>query len=357
MKIETPGSRHKRQIILKGVYEDNLRIKDRKTAGPTRRTTPQAPPPRRTLWTARLALVFTSILIVVGGFQVYKELQAKQRGSEIGPTASSDPALSVSERFEQQFGSAIDPGLSRDGTEDLEREVPLANLFGLQVKTIVIDAGHGGRDPGASGPTGLPEKVITLDVAKRLQRRLEDHGYRILMTRDDDAKMTLRQRVTFANDNGADLFVSIHVNAIPVDTLTFVETFYFSPRGDAKARRLAELENEDSGYSMAEWRDAIENIGNTMKFQESKHLATSIQKMLYRNMHEVNDDVDDWGVRSGPFVVLLGVEAPAVLAEISVISNPKEEHKLYTPQYREQLAMSLEAGIVDYLNPSLSEGN
>jgi N-acetylmuramoyl-L-alanine amidase len=93
-------------------------------------------------------------------------------------------------------------------------------------------------------------------------------------------------------------------------------------------------------------------MGNTMKFQESKQLAGSIQKMLYRNMRRMNNDISDWGVKRGPFVVLLGVEVPGVLAEISVISNREEEAKLNTPEHREQIAQSLEAGIVNYLHPA-----
>lgn len=341
MKIETPGTRSKRKDILRGVYEDNLKMTNR--AG-----VPRIRGSRWSLWGSRLAMGLAGLLVVVGGFQVYQELQAKQQSEPVAVPVAV-------EQIHEAFGSPDDPGLRRDES----REVPIANLFGLQVRTIVIDAGHGGRDPGAVGPTGLPEKVITLDVARRLQRRLNDYGYHIVMTRDDDTKMTLRERVVFAKEHAADLFISIHVNALPVDTLTTVETYYFDPQGSAEAQRLAELENQDSGYSMAEWRNAFEKIGNTMKFQESKQLATSIQKTLYRNMRRVNGDVNDWGVRSGPFVVLVGVEVPAVLAEISVISNRAEEAKLYTAAYREQLATFLEAGIVNYLQalPETDEPN
>ncbi len=332
MKLETPGAKNKRQAILRGVYEDNLKMKNK--AARLQR------PPFLSIWGARVAVVLAGFLVVLGGFQVYQEIQAKQRSDAV--------VLSPAERIAQEFGSVDDPGLRSDP----DREVPIANLFGLQVRTIVIDPGHGGRDPGAVGPTGLTEKDITLDVARRLQRRLEhDYGYDILMTRDDDRKMSLRQRVAFTKEHDADLFISIHVNALPVDTLTTVETYYFSPRGNAKTQRLAELENQDSEYSYADLVNSFEKIGNTMKFQESKQLATSIQRTLYRNMRQVNGDVTDWGVRSGPFVVLLGVEVPAVLAEISVISNKAEEAKLYTAAYREQLATALIAGVVDYLTP------
>ena len=337
MKLETPGTRSKRQTILRGVYEDNMRMTSREIEG-----LQQASP--WLLWGGRVGLVLAGLLVLVGGFQVYQEIQAKEPVAE-EETVVTPPQITPVERIEQAFGSPTDPGLNRDD----DREVPLASLYGLAVTTIVIDPGHGGRDPGAIGPTDLPEKIVTLDVARRLERRLKDHGYNILMTRTDDRKITLRQRVNFARDNAGDLFISLHVNALPVDTITTIETYYFSPRGTAKSERLAALENQDSGYSVAEWRNALEKLGNTMKIQESKQLATSIQKTLYRNIHRVNSDVNDWGVRSGPFMVLWGVRVPAVLAEISVISNRAEEAKLYTDEYRERLAMSLEAGIVEYL--------
>jgi N-acetylmuramoyl-L-alanine amidase len=289
-----------------------------------------------------VVLALAGFLLVLGGFQVYQEIQAKQRKSLETPA----------ERIAQAYGSPDDPGLRPETADGSTGAMPVANLFGLQVRTIVIDPGHGGKDPGAIGPAGLAEKDVTLDVALRLRRRLErDYGYQILMTREDDRKITPHQRVAYANEQAADLFISIHVNALPVDTLTTVETYYFSPRGSARVERLAALENETSGYSMAEWREAIQNIETTLKFQESKQLATSIQRTHYRNMQRENGEVNDWGVRSGPFIVLLGVEVPAVLAEISVISNRAEEAKLNTAEYREQLAMSLEAGIATYLNP------
>ena len=330
MRLETPGTKNKRRAILRGVYEDNLKMTSKKDARLQR-------PSFWSMWGSRIVMALAGLLVVVGGFRVYREIQAKQSA-----------ALSPAERMAQEFGSPDDPGLS----DAPDREVPIANLFGLEVRTIVIDPGHGGRDPGAVGPTGLAEKDVTLDVAKRLQRRLErDYGYTILMTRDDDRKLSLHQRVDFTKEHDADLFISIHVNALPVDTLTTVETYYFSPEGDTKTRRVAARENKDSDYSYADLVNSFEKIGNTMKFQESKQLATSIQRTLYRNIRRINGDVTDWGVRSGPFVVLLGVEVPAVLAEISVISNKAEEAKLYTAEYREQLAAALVAGVVDYLKP------
>lgn len=345
MKLEGPDTRWRRQAILRGVYEDNLKMADKqvRTAGK------KIGRPGWWLWGTRLALAVTGLLVLFGGVQVYREMQTRQA-----------PPPTPAERMDQEFRSPDDPGAYPDpdaqGLFGTDRELPIASLFDLQVKTIVIDPGHGGIDPGAIGPSGTREKDITLDVARRLKRRLErGYGFTILMTREDDHKVTRHQRVAFANEHDADLFISIHVNAFRAERVNVIETFYFGMQADEQTLQLAALENKASEISNAEFQDTLEKFGKTMKFQESKQLATSIQKTLYRNIRSVNSDVGDWGAKPGPFTVLLGVEVPSVLAEISVISNKAEEAKLNTPEYREQLAMALEAGLVSYLHPEPSE--
>lgn len=230
-------------------------------------------------------------------------------------------------------------------------QVSIADLFDLGVKTIVIDAGHGGRDPGAIGPGGLQEKAVALDLARRLRTRLQQHeGYRILMTRDDDVALTLKERVGFANSNGADLFISLHVNALPVEQPTIVETYYFGPQTDKAAMRVAMKENQQSNYTIANFRDMIRKIGDSFKHYESKNLATSIHNSLYNNIKRQNKKVISWGVKAAPFVVLLGVDTPSVLVEVTTLSNRREERRLKTKKYREKIAGYLEEGIVNYLN-------
>lgn len=322
-----------RRNILHGVYEDNVRM--------TGRGTTLAVRSRRRIvsWTGFVALSVIAGIVVFGEKRAFQEIQAKEAAA----------ARTPEQRIEQEFGSPNDPGLNRN----VNREVPLASLYGLGVQTIVLDAGHGGKDPGAIGPSNLQEKVVALDVALRLKRRLQDHGYRILLTRETDSTVTLRERAEFANERQADLFVSIHVNAFAVDTVSVIQTFYYSPRGTAETERLAEIENRESGYTIAAWKGSLEQFGKAMKVQESKELAHSIQTVLYRNIQRIRDDVADWGVMRGPFMVLWGVEAPAVLTEISVISHPTDETQLKSSEYREHLAMSLEAGIVHYLESTL----
>lgn len=240
---------------------------------------------------------------------------------------------------------------SAAGSRYIEQStVPIASLFDLSVKTIVIDAGHGGRDPGAVGEGGLTEAEVTLDVAQRLKQRLEhSHNYRILLTRTADEYLSLRDRVQFTNERDADLFISLHVNYLPVEPVTSVETYYFGTEVTAETMQLAERENRHSDFSVAEFNEMLQNVSRTMKAQESKEVATSIQRSLYRNIRQLNRDVSDWGVKSAPFMVLLGVQAPAVLAEIAVLSNHAEEEKLAQDEYREMLAAFLEEGISQYL--------
>ncbi|MFO7740419.1 MAG: N-acetylmuramoyl-L-alanine amidase [Desulfatiglandaceae bacterium] len=232
-------------------------------------------------------------------------------------------------------------------------DVSLAELFHLGIKTIAIDPGHGGRDPGAIGHSGLMEKDVTLDIALRLRRMLKEHGnYRILMTRDKDVSLSLKARAQFANQNGADLLISIHVNYIPEQPLVMIETYYFGAQTDAYTLEIAERENRGSEYLMAEFKDMIERISDQFKHQESKFLAMCIQRNLVRNIQHQNGTAVNRGIKPAPFVVLLGADMPSVLAEVTCISSEAEERKLADPAYREEIARYLEGGIVEYLEKS-----
>jgi len=236
----------------------------------------------------------------------------------------------------------------------------LRTIFGLKVRTIVIDPGHGGEDPGTSGHFGTQEKDITLDVAKRLEMRMSRYaGYHILLTRNEDVTLSLAARIDFANSHNADLFVSIHVNNIPNKPYSIIETYYFGPNADRSVLSLAEKENSGAQYSMNDFRTMVQKIGNTLKYQEAKILARSIQDSLFDNIHRDNDNIYNYGVKTAPFIVLLGVEMPSVLTEVTCLSNHEEEKKLNSEEYREDIARYMEEGIIQYLqvknNSSKSE--
>ncbi|MCI0507834.1 MAG: N-acetylmuramoyl-L-alanine amidase [Gammaproteobacteria bacterium] len=237
-----------------------------------------------------------------------------------------------------------------------ESGMPIAELFGLGVNTIVIDPGHGGKDPGAVGNLGVFEKDVALEIAKRLRSRLRKHEhFEVLMTREGDDTISLNDRVEYANANQADLFISIHVNYFPSEH-SFIETYYFGPTDDTTVASLAKLENADSHYEYGEFKDIIQKIGDTLKFQESRQLAHSVQSNLYGRMKKINKQARDHGIKSAPFVVLLGLDAPSILSEVSCFCNPAEEQRLKTAEYRENIAAFLEKGIVSYLNKNTSVG-
>ena len=337
--------------MLQGVYEENLKMDAKPVPIQAQRTYPL-------LWGGGVFLAVSFMLVFMVGtpFRGYSDPLSDL-------ASSSKIAGGEVDALGYAGGREGIPTVSPAGTTavrstplDHPEELQIANLFDLKVKTIVIDPGHGGKDPGAIGRGGVYEKTITMDVARRLKTRLElGYGYRILLTREEDVSMSLRERVAFGSAKGADLFISLHVNYIPGNSVVSIETYYFGAKADANSLRLAERENKGSEYSVAEFNTLISELGSTVKLQESKRLAMSIQQSMYRNSHAMNADVHDWGVKSAPFFVLLGSTAPGVLAEIGVISNIEEEEKLNTGEHRELLAMFLEEGIVNYLNPRSQE--
>jgi N-acetylmuramoyl-L-alanine amidase len=175
------------------------------------------------------------------------------------------------------------------------------------------------------------------------------------MTRASDDTIALNDRVEYANANNADLFISIHINYFPSEK-SFIETYYFGSTNDAKVADLAERENADSHYEYGDFKEIIQKIGDTMKFQESRQLAYSVQTNLYGRMKQINGDTNDHGIKSAPFVVLLNLDAPSILTEVSCFCNPREEKRLTTSEYRENIAAFLEQGIVSYLNKNTSVG-
>jgi N-acetylmuramoyl-L-alanine amidase len=247
----------------------------------------------------------------------------------------------------------------KDNFEDYSLLIPkndytrLSSLFGLGIKTIVVDPGHGGRDPGAIGAKGTKEKDITLDVALRLKQNMTDlDQFNILLTRETDKFLTLAQRVDFAKKNNADLFISIHVNSLPNESVNLIETYYFGPPLTSETYSLAEKENNESQYSVSELIGIIKDIGNTLKRQESETLASAIQYSLYEHLSEKDPAVINSGVKMAPFVVLSQIEVPSVLVEISCITNEEEEAKLMTSKYRQKVASYINEGIIAYMDMS-----
>jgi len=218
----------------------------------------------------------------------------------------------------------------------------------LAIKRVVIDPGHGGGEPGAISDSGVTEKEITLDVALRLRRLLADAPYEVLLTRQTDRLIPLDKRVAFANDNKADLFVSIHVNWLEPRSIRALETYYVGPSDDPATLKLASMENKDSGYSMSDYKKILEKIYVDARHDESRALAKTIQTNLFRTLKPVNPVLENRGVKSAPFVVLIGTQMPAILVEISCLSNDDEVKLLTKDDYRESIALALLQGIRGY---------
>jgi N-acetylmuramoyl-L-alanine amidase len=225
----------------------------------------------------------------------------------------------------------------------------LARTLGLKIGRIVVDAGHGGHDTGTIGPDGVMEKDIVLDVALRLGRLLETRlGADVIYTRDDDTFIPLETRTAIANEHQADLFISIHANSSGDPTARGVETYYLNFTSNADALEVAARENAVSQKSIFELQDLVKKITLKDKIEESRELAADVQESLYGGLATRHSTLKDRGVKKAPFVVLIGANMPSILAEISFVSNPTDEAKMDTPEYRQKIAESLYKGIAKY---------
>ncbi len=220
----------------------------------------------------------------------------------------------------------------------------------LSVRRIVIDAGHGGREHGAISDSGVSEKDITLDIALRLRRLMENAPFEVIMTRETDQKISLEKRVAFANSSNADLFVSIHVNWMEPREIRTLETYFVGATDDPAVLKLASVENRDSGYSLSEYRRLLEKIYLDTRRDESRLLAKTINSALYQSLSEINPQLENRGVKMAPFAVLVGTQMPAVLAEVSCLSNEDDVKLLTNGDYREKIALALLRGIRSYAN-------
>ena len=226
----------------------------------------------------------------------------------------------------------------------------LIRALGLKIGKIVIDPGHGGHDTGTIGPNGLEEKDLVLDVSKRLGKLLDTRlGAEVIYTRDDDTFIPLETRTAIANQEGADLFVSVHANSSSDADARGVETYYLNFTSSAEALEVAARENAVSEKSIHELQDLVKKIALKEKIEESREFATDVEYSLHSGLAAKNPGLRDRGVKKAPFIVLIGANMPSILAEISFVSNPGDERRLGTPEYRQRIAESLYRGIAKYV--------
>ena len=235
-----------------------------------------------------------------------------------------------------------------------------SSAFPLSVRRVVLDAGHGGSDPGATAAE-MMEKEITLDIGQRLRTLLEQDGFDVVATRDTDRTIALKDRALLANDSKGDIFLSIHVNALEKFTDSRgIETYYLGATSDPSLTALAAHENRVSGYSVSDMRKLLEGVYADARREESHELATAVQKKLFTSLRRDDAGLENWGVKRAPFIVLVATDMPAILAEVGCISNEKEAAMLRRPEYRQKIAAALFEGIRAYAGtsqPPPSKGN
>ena len=222
--------------------------------------------------------------------------------------------------------------------------------LGLEPRRILIDPGHGGHDPGTTSRKGLREKDLVLDISKRVAELLRTRAFEVLMTRDSDIFIPLEERTAIANSKGADIFVSIHINASRSTRPRGTETYFLNLSTDPDAAEVAARENASSTRRLSELNHLLQKVMNNSKITESRELATRIQDAMASTLLPSKNDARNRGVKKAPFYVLLGAQMPAVLVEVAYLSNQKDEALLNDPNYRQKVAESIAYGINSYHN-------
>ena len=229
-------------------------------------------------------------------------------------------------------------------------DAPKAVLKKRRIR-IVLDPGHGGKDPGAIGRRGLKEKDVTLKLSKLLKARLSKNikASSIITTRDTDEFIPFEERTAIANKNDADLFVSIHINASPRRSASGVETYILNIANDEDARRVAERENATSRKAVDDLEYILTDLMKTAKTNDSILLATAVNGSVVNSLGSKYSGIKSNGVKGAPFYVLVGTRMPAILVEVSFISNPVEEKRLRDERYLRAVADGITKGIIEYL--------
>lgn len=229
----------------------------------------------------------------------------------------------------------------------------LRQALGLKIRTIVIDPGHGGHDPGAVGPNGVKEKDINLKIAKELKKILDSKGKeigveKVYLTRSKDRFIPLEERTAIAKKLGADLFISIHCNASRNRKAVGSETYILSFTKDKRALEVAARENATTTKRVSDLDDILKKYLLSSKIEESEKFATYVQNSIYNTVSPRYKRFKNKGVKRAPFIVLIGADIPSILVETSFISNPTEERRLNNSKYRVRIAQGIYEGIKRY---------
>jgi N-acetylmuramoyl-L-alanine amidase len=231
-----------------------------------------------------------------------------------------------------------------------DRTVSLARQLGLNVKRIVIDPGHGGKDPGCFVSGGIKEKDIVLSIAKILSDKIEKKiGCEVMLTRTDDVFIPLERRTAVANMKKADLFISLHINAHRSKKIWGLETYFLNMATDRRAVMVAARENATSEKNISDLQTILNDLMLNTKIHESSRLAHEVQKGMMSYTSKRYSNVKDLGVKQAPFYVLIGAQMPAILVETGFITNATEQKRLVSKGYQEEIAEGIVKGITEYI--------
>ncbi len=235
-------------------------------------------------------------------------------------------------------------------TRHRDSEPSLVEQLGLKYRRVVIDAGHGGHDTGAIGPTGVREKDVALSIALKLRDRLVALGLDVLLTRDDDTFVHLEERASIANTAKGDLFISVHCNAAPRKELRGIETYTLNTSSNRYSIRLAARENAASRRGVNDLQYILADLATKANTDDSAALADRVQRSMVRTLKAKHAGVRDLGTKEALFHVLLGAKMPAILVETSFLSNPAEEKLLASKDYQEDAATAIAEAVKDFLD-------
>lgn len=252
------------------------------------------------------------------------------------------------------FGQEQEPEWKKILSElDLEKSVNkninLKNALGLKVNRIILDPGHGGKDPGAVHGKNHYEKIVVLKIAQILKKKLQASlpKTQILLTRKIDSAIALEKRTAFANSQKGDLFISIHVNSFTNSKIQGIETYYLNLTTNERALKLSARENSSSSKNVSDLQNILNELVNHTKIPESKKLAQNVQNAIVKELSAYK--AKNLGVKKAPFLVLIGTQMPSILVEVGFISNPTERARLSQTSYLQKLAAGIEKGIIHYI--------
>jgi N-acetylmuramoyl-L-alanine amidase len=290
-----------------------------------------SPPPRKTVVAKKR----------VGGESDASDSSASEVRSGVGDSRRKSGSRTLASGAPESASAASDLDI-REARPTAGGDRSLIRALGLKIGKIVIDPGHGGHDTGTIGPNGLEEKDLVLDVGRRLGKLLETRlGAQVVYTRKGDSFIPLETRTAIANQARADLFVSIHANSSYDPDARGIETYYLNFTSSPEALEVAARENAVSEKSIYELQDLVKKIALKEKIEESREFAGDVQESLHTGLAAKSPAIRDRGVKKAPFIVLIGANMPSILAEISFVSNPVDEHRLATSEYRQRNAESL----------------